>query len=358
MTELSTPPMNLITVSAYAKEIRPLVPRAAFEPARSRALWVPVHYAIIAVLTWALASGVVPWPLWPLVSLVIGCCMAGVTFVGHEALHGGVVRGRTAIRVLGWLGFLPFFVSPQLWMAWHNRVHHNHCGQPGVDPDMYPTLAEYQSQRRARIMSDYFGLGRRQLRGIASLLFGLTGQSLHVLLSARRTSILSPHLHRRAIIETATGIAVWTAVGFVVGPLAFVFVYVLPLVVANTIVMTFIVTNHNLSPLSPVNDPLVNSLSVTLPRVLEWVTLDFGFHVEHHLFPTMSTRHGRVVREILRKRFPERYQSLPLQTAIRRLHHTSRVYLDNTTLIDPHTGQTWPTLLPRPRATPASAAIA
>lgn len=353
MTELSTTTMDLMTVSAYVKEIKPLVPGAAFEPARSRALWVPLHYAIIALLVWALASHHVPWPLWPVVSLVIGCCMGGVTFVGHEALHGGVVRGRVLIRLLGWLGFLPFVVSPQLWMAWHNRVHHNHCGQPGKDPDMYPTIEKYRSQRSSRIMADYFGLGRGRLLGIASLLFGFTGQSMQMLFTARARSILSPRLHRRAIVETAAGIAVWTALAFVIGPLAFVFVYVLPLIVANTIVMTFIVTNHNLSPLSPVNDPLVNSLSVTLPRALEWLTLDFGFHVEHHLFPTMSTRYGRVIRRLLRERFPERYQSLPLHTAIRRLHHTSRVYLDDTTLTDPRSGQTWPTLTPRPRAIPA-----
>ncbi|HEU4732910.1 MAG TPA: fatty acid desaturase [Kofleriaceae bacterium] len=340
--------MELLTVSAYAREIRPLLPASAFVPARSRALWVPVHYAIIALLTWALASRVVPWPLWPVASIVIGCSMGGVTFVAHEALHGGVMRGRTAIRVLGWLGFLPFVVSPQLWMAWHNRVHHNHCGKPGVDPDMYPTLAEYKAHRTSRFMADHFGLGRRRLGGIASLLFGFTGQSQQMLWNARRTGVLPPHLHRRAIIETLAGVSVWTAVGFVVGALPFVFVYLLPLIVANVIVMTFIVTNHNLSPLSPINDPLVNSLSVTLPRVLEWLTLDFGFHVEHHLFPTMSHRAGRQVREALRARFPGRYQSLPLSSALRRLHTTSRVYLDDTTLIDPHTGQTFPTLMPRP----------
>jgi len=331
-----------------------MLPAAAFEPAWSRVLWIPVHYTIIAVLTWALASGHVPWLLWPVVALVIGGCMAGVTFVGHEALHGGVVRGRALIRVVGWLGFLPFVVSPQLWVAWHNRVHHNHCGQPGIDPDMYPTLDEYKTQRGARIMADYFGLGRKRLAGAASLLFGFTGQSMQMLFRAGKTSVLRPNLHRRAIIETLAGVSVWTAVGFLVGPLAFVFVFLLPLIVANTIVMTFIMTNHNLSPLSPVNDPLVNSLSVTLPRVLEWLTLDFGFHVEHHLFPTMSTRQGRMVREALRARFPERYQSLPLPTAIRRLHQTARVYRDDTTLIDPHTGETWPTLTPRPRSAAAA----
>ncbi len=354
MTESrSTTPMELITVAAYARQVRPLLPPGAFAPARARALWVPAHYGLIALLTWALASGRVPWPLWLLVSLAIGASMAGVTFVAHEALHGGVVRGRTWIRVIGWLGFLPFCISPQLWMAWHNRVHHNHCGKAGIDPDMYPTLEQYKTDRRSQFMVTYFAVGRRRLRGVVGLLLGLTGQSANILLKARQTGVLSPRLHRRAIIETLMGVAVWAAVASLVGFPAFVFVFVLPLLVANAIVMMFIVTNHNLSPLASVNDPLINSLSVTLPRVLEWLTLDFGFHVEHHLFPTMSARQGRAVREVLRARFPERYQSMPLTTAIQMLHRTSRVYRDDSTLIDPHTGQTWPTLMPRPRAVEA-----
>jgi len=196
-------------------------------------------------------------------------------------------------------------------------------------------------------------MGRRGVLGLLSLLFGFTGQSTQMLFKARQNGMLRASLHRRAIIETLAGVSVWIAVAFLVGPLAFVFVYLLPLIVANTVVMSFIMTNHNLSPLAPadapINDPLVNSLSVTLPRVLEWLTLDFGFHAEHHLFPTLSTRQGRVVRQVLRQRFPERYQSMPLFTALRRLYQTARVYKDEVTLTDPRTGETWPTLQPGPR---------
>src|SRR3954470_11589470 len=103
MNDPCTQSVELLTVSSYARAVRPLLPARAFQPARSRALWIPVHYTIIGVLIWALSSGVVPPPLWPLVSLVIGCCLGGVTFVGHETLHGGVVRGRMAIRALGWV---------------------------------------------------------------------------------------------------------------------------------------------------------------------------------------------------------------------------------------------------------------
>jgi hypothetical protein len=53
------------------------------------------------------------------------------------------------------------------------------------------------------------------------------------------------------------------------------------------------------------------------------------------------------VREALRAHFPDRYQSLPLTKALYCLHTTARVYLDNTTLIEPRSGKTWQTLLPR-----------
>jgi fatty acid desaturase len=257
------------------------------------------------------------------------------------------VRGRRAIRVLGWLCLLPFTLSPTLWTGWHNRVHHNHCAMPGKDPDMYPTLIEYQTQRAARIMADHFGLGRRRLVSMFSLLFGFTGQSQQMLWKARDKGILSPGLHRRAIVEFLLGVGFWAVVAVLVGFVPFLFIYLIPLVVANSIVMMFIMTNHNLSPLTPdVNDPLVNSLSVTLPRPLEWLTLNFGYHVEHHLFPAMSTRHGAAVRDALRTQFPAHYQSMPLTRALRTLYTTARVYQDDVTLLDPPSGNTFPTLTP------------
>ena len=122
--------------------------------------------------------------------------------------------------------------------------------------------------------------------------------------------------------------------------------FVLPLIFANTIIMAYILTNHGLSPLTEVNDPLAHTLSVTVPKWFEIATLGFGFHVEHHLFPAMSTHRAPAVRDLLRARYPTRYQSMSLATAVVELHRTSRIYSDATTLVDPTTGTTWPTLGP------------
>jgi fatty acid desaturase len=190
-------------------------------------------------------------------------------------------------------------------------------------------------------------LGLRRLRGSFSLVIGFTIQSLHMLVGARRRNLLSAREHLLAIGETALGVVIWVSVATLIGPLAFLFAFALPLLVANTIVMSFILTNHSLSPHTEVNDPLANSLSVTGPRWFEWVTLDFGFHVEHHLFPAMSARQGRRVRAVLRERWAARYQSVPILQALGALHRSARIYETPTTLLDPKTGRRWQTLTPK-----------
>ena len=342
--------MQAQTTSTYASEIRPFLSKQEFAPARTRLLWLPVHVSVLVggflllsrlptVWSWQLAG-------LPLLSLVMGASFAGLTFLGHETLHGAVVRNLALRRLIGWLGFLPFTVSPRLWEAWHNRVHHGHTQLAGTDPDAYPTLGEYRESRAVRAATG-LAPGLRRLRGAFSLLIGFSVQSTHMLVDARRRGFLKPGEHRRAIAETLLGVATWTVVAWLVGAQAFLFGFALPLVVANVVVMSFILTNHSLSPLTDVNDPLLNSLSVTGPRWFEWVTLGFGFHVEHHLFPAMSARHHRKLRGIVQALWPAQYQSLPLMRALRALHRSPRVYETPTTLVDPKTGLRWQTLAPR-----------
>jgi fatty acid desaturase len=282
-----------------------------------------------------------------MLSLVIGLSFGGLTFLGHETLHGAVVRQRSLRKIVGFLGFLPFVISPRLWIAWHNKVHHGNTNRAGVDPDAYPTLDEYGQSRSVRIATDYGAPGRRRLRGALSLLIGFSVQSTHMLFVAGKRGYLSRREHGRAIAETLLGMGIWAALAVLMGRVPFLFAFALPLVVANVIVMAFILTNHSLSPLTGVNDALANSLSVTTPRVIEWLTLGFGFHVEHHIFAAMSARHAPELRDVLRARFPEQYQSMPLSRALLALHHSARVYKDATTLIDPRSGREWPALGPQ-----------
>jgi fatty acid desaturase len=335
--------MPLLSRGSYVRVLRPELPERAFERARSRLAFVPVHLAVITIATLAIARGWLPWFAVPLLSLAIGASFAGMTFVAHELLHGGIVRNKHVQYAIGWLGFLPFVVSPRLWLAWHNSSHHARANLPD-DPDSYPTIEQYRARRGARFAVDAFSLGGRRWRGVLSLVLGFTGQSAEQLISARSSGLLTARQHYRAIAETLLGVATWAVVAALVGLVPFLFVFVLPLLVANACVMAFILTNHSLNPRVTINDPLASGLTVTTSRLVEWLTLGFGYHVEHHLFPAMSTRHAPAVRALVQLRWPGRYHSMSLVDALRRLHRSARVYKSATELCDPRTGQEHATL--------------
>ncbi|RYE93261.1 MAG: acyl-CoA desaturase [Myxococcales bacterium] len=337
--------MPLHSIASYARAVRPGLPAGVFAPSRWPLVSFAFHLCLIAAAMVGVGTGRVPWPAALLLVPVVGFSFGVLSFVAHETLHGAVVRDMRLRTAIGWLGFLPFVLSPRLWVFWHNRVHHGHTNQPSQDPDTYPTLAEYEQSSAVRSSVDLFALGGRRWRGAFSLVVGFSVQSASVLAQARRWG-MSPREHRLALAETAVGVALWVGLAALIGPLAFLLVFALPLLVANVVVMAHILTNHNLSPHTDSNDPLLNSLSVTLPPVLERLTLRFGYHVEHHLFPAMSSQHAPAVRALLVAHWPERYQSMPLGQALRELHRTARVYKDSDTLVDPTTGREWPTLQP------------
>lgn len=335
--------MKLQSSASYARALKPFLPARIRLPAPSRLLLLPVHYAVIGFGMWLLAKGVVPWFLTWVVSLVIGGSFAGLTFLAHETLHGSVTRGRRLQTWIGWLSFLPFATSPVLWRAWHNRAHHGKTNLADVDPDSYPTLELYMQSPSVRFVTRHFAPGNG-VGGILALLIGFSVQSLHMLFAARGLNLLSPRLHRLAIVHTLLAVGVWTALAINLGWAAFAMAFLLPLVIANVIVMGYILTNHTLSPLTSINDPLVNSLTVTVPRWAEWLTLGFGYHVEHHLYPGMSSRHARQVSELLKAHWPDRYQSMPLTQALVTLFRTARVYKNATTIMNVTSRQEWPTL--------------
>ena len=307
--------LYLIPRSAYVRALRPALPANTFHPAASPLARLPIYLSVIVVATLAIARGWLPWPFVPLLSLVIGAMAGCMTFVAHETLHGGVVHRKTLQRVVGWIGFLPFVLSPRLWIAWHNRAHHAHTNLP-EDPDGYATLERYRARRSTRFSVDTFSLGGRRWRGVLSLALGFTVQSMDQLITARERGFLTRREHRLAILETVLGALVWAIVAALIGFVPFLFVFVLPLFIGNACVMAFILTNHSLSPRVTIDDPLISGLSVTTSRWVDWMTLRFGFHVEHHLFPAMSSRHAPTVRALLRARWPERYQSMPLGEAL------------------------------------------
>ena len=108
--------------------------------------------------------------------------------------------------------------------------------------------------------------------------------------------------------------------------------------------MSYISTNHNLSPYTRVNDPLVNSLNVSNHPILEFFNLNFGYHIEHHLFPSMPASKSKIVSKKLQELYPDKYYIMPKFEAIKKLYQTPRIYKNRDILIHPITKKEYATL--------------
>jgi fatty acid desaturase len=303
-----------------------------------------VHLALIAALATLVLTGQPPWWVALLCGLLIGHSWGCLGFLAHETLHHAVVGNRTAERVLSYCAFLPFCTSPTLWIAWHNQAHHGYTGHLLGDPDQYGTVSVWKKNPYLQRL-EAIAPGSGSWASWFFLPTGFTVQAWVVLLVQSTPKGFYRRISRRTVwLETGSMIALWLVWLALIGPYNFLFLALVPMAASNAVMMSYIATNHHLSSLTSSNDPLVNALSVRNPRWIEALHLQFGYHVEHHIFPTMSAVHAPRVREVLRRLYGDRYLSLPHGRALRLLYTRPRLHRDADTLIDPRSGDVYRTL--------------
>jgi len=334
------------TVQQYARAVRPHLPAEIFQPQPWRLAWLPLHLAIIVGLGSYVVVARPAWYVATLCAVVAGHSWACIAFLAHETMHHAVVRSRLVERAVGYCGLMLFCLSPTLWGAWHNQAHHGNTGSPDADPDHFGTLEHWRTSAADRAVVRV-APGSRHKRSALFLFFTFTFHSAVVLLQHSQVGNYYARISRRTVyLETASMVALWLTLLAAVGARSFLFLWVVPAMVANAITMSYIATNHFLNPLTAINDPLVNSLSVRGPAWIERLHLQFGYHVEHHIFPTVSARYAPLVRDAIVRLYGERYLSLPHARALRLLYSRPKVHHDHDTLIDPRSMQVFKALAP------------
>lgn len=333
-------------IKHYAREVRRHLPEEVFQPSARHLLWLPVHLAVILGTGGYVVSTNAPWHLALLAALVAGHSWGCLGFLAHEAMHHALVKSRTIEKLVGYAGFGLYCLSPTLWIAWHNQAHHGKTAQGVADPDGFVDLGFWKKNRIVRIL-EKFSPGSGHKRSALFLFIWFPVHSFLVLVfHSRRNDYYSRISRRQVYTESGAMLAFWAGILFLVGPYHFLFVYVVPVLAASATIMSYIATNHFLNPLTAINDPLANALSVTGPRWLERLHINFGYHVEHHIFPAMSSRHAPAVREVLRRLYGERYLSMAHARALRLLYTRPKLHDSADTIVDPRTMARFRTLAP------------
>lgn len=316
----------------YVKNIRSNLPNYVFKPVPTRLLG-GLAYTIVIV------SGIMAISLLDLnifvrllISLVLGFSFSGVGFLAHEILHGTVVKRAWLKNILGGIAFLPLTVGPRLWTEWHNISHHGNTQHEDKDPDAWLSMKEFNGSGFVKFIYK-IPLWFRSLFSFVALSVTFTLHSVRMFFSYIKT--FKGKKHVKMLIQFIIPWVIWIGLLALIGPEKWMFAYLIPFLIGNFIVMCYISTNHRLNPLVPINDPLANSLTVTVPKWLDILHFNFSYHTEHHLFPGINPKYyGLVKKEILRL-YPDRYHEMPLVEALKLLYKTPRIYYNNDKLIDP-----------------------
>jgi fatty acid desaturase len=330
----------------YRQILKRELPEHYLRPDNSHLVWMAVHVLIVGA-SLALMSAYFRWWLAPFLGLVIGHSVSCLGFIAHEICHGGTVKNKKLRHLLTGIAFSPFGIGPYLWSRWHNASHHGHTQHAELDPDRLFLIHEYQQNgvlkwlhrmapwARNTVIFSFFSLMMTQ-HNITMAIAYLRDKDSSV---RDRAVILFQLLLPKALWITGTALMGWEVL--LLG-------YVLPLLIGNAIVISYIATNHFLNPLADENDVLASSLSVTLPKGFGWLDAmhcRFGAHVAHHLFPNAPSRYAREIEAKVAQLWPDRFHVMPWGKALKLLAQTPWVYdKDGESLVNPESGDTKPTL--------------
>ena len=330
----------IVSEDLLRARIRAELPPEIFVPQSASSLLVIPLTGLIVAASATLVSVAPPWFVAIPCSILIGFIYASLTFLGHEIAHGASIRPGRFRSLITYLSFAIYCVSPHLWEVWHNRAHHAHANVEGRDPDNFGTLRQFECDRWWSRLMVRFAPGSGYCTSALYLCLFFTIQGQGVLWSKSRIFPDFCRLRRRrAVLDSAALAGFWILVGVLAGPSGALFAVVIPMLVSNFVVMSYIVTNHMLCPMAPSRDTVRTTMGVTVHKILDVLHFHFSHHLEHHLFPAMCSRYYPLVRQSLRRHLGDCYLAPPHWRALLDVARTPRVYDGAQALVDPFTGR-------------------
>lgn len=339
-----------ITQAEYAKKLRPLLPPEAFASDPNKLVILIINLAIL-ILGWGIASKLDQWSIYLLwlylpLSLIMGNSVVALLFSSHNLMHGGVIKNPQITRLISLLGLSMLWMPPTLWKAVHNKEHHKKTNSL-ADPDrnylyeqpknwgkwiqnLFVPSAEVNPLWLMVGMTSAWGV--HAFRNLTSVLFFNNESVDYVQASFKVSAKDRLAIAGETLLIILMHLSILTYLQF--DPIKLVLSYFLPIGIGYAGVIFYIYTNHMLSPMTSINDPLLNSVSLRVPKLFDALHLNFSYHTEHHIFPTINSDYYPVVQELLETHYPERMNLLDAKVAWDLLRKTPRHYKNETIFTD------------------------
>jgi fatty acid desaturase len=227
-----------------------------------------------------------------LLSVVLGSLIGAHGFFVHELLHGAVVKNKKLQTIYALIGYAPYLMTPTYWRYWHNYLHHNNTQIIGKDPDMLPSGEFHEKALKKsiiyKIIYKFLPNSESKIRFFYCFIWMNVQAFLgHVFI--RFNGKQWKNLNQlKVTFEWILQIFLIISYCYLIGSQKPLFLIVIPFLIQNYTIMSFIVTNHFLSKSyregENFND-LEISHNIKLNKFYRFYYFNFGYHTEHHLFP-------------------------------------------------------------------------
>lgn len=341
---------TLIHQSAYAKKLRPLLPPDAFDPDPSKLAILLINLGIL-LLGWGIADYLDRWPVYLLwlylpLAAIMGNSIIVLLFSSHDLMHGSVQKKSRLTYPIAFLGLSMLLMPPTQWKSLHNLVHHNTTNSL-ADPDR--NYLHQQPDTWGKWIQNLFvpsvevnplwlivGMAGswavHNFRNVSSVLL-FNDKSVDYVPAA---FTVSPKDRLTIALECLGILGIHLSILFYLdfNPIKVTLAYILPIALGHAGAMFYIYTNHMGCRMTSINDPLINSASLRVPKIFDLLHLNFSYHTEHHIFPSINSNYYPMVQELLQIHYPDRMNLIDAGEAWRLLMQTPRHYKDEVTFTD------------------------
>jgi fatty acid desaturase len=339
---------SYIRQADYVKKLRAFLPEEAFHANVNRVTILVINLVIL-LLGWEIASDLDRWAgsaLWlylPL-TLIMANSVIVLLFSTHDIMHHTLIKNPHLLRLLTLIALTPLWMPPTLWRRVHNRVHHNYTNSDH-DPDR-----NYLHEQRntwgkwiqnlivpaAGVNRGFMAIGMMFAWGVytfRNLTAVLLFNSDKVAYVPAAFTVSSKERRAIAIEFLAMLILHLSVLRYLqFDPLKLLLSYFLPLGLGYAGILFYVYTNHMLCQMTEVNDPLINCVSIRVPKIFDLLHFNFSYHTEHHIFPGLNSDYYPLVQNLLKVHYPDRTTYLlSAQEAWRLMIATPRHYQDAIT---------------------------
>ena len=285
MSEKKTrrPETRPVWVTALKRYERPSVRKAIFQ-----LIDTVIPYLCMLVLMYLTIYWKAPYWVTLLLAIPTAGFLVRTFIIFHDCVHGSYLASQAAVRILGTiLGIITF--TPFAEWRHHHGVHHSTSGnldRRGVGDVWTMTVAEYAASSRAKRLA--YRLFRNPI-----FMFGLGPLYMFLVLhripsrKARKAEITD------VIIADIVLAIVVVAAAFTIGIKAYILVQLPVLMLGGSAGIWLFYVQHQFDPSywartedwGSMEAAMQGSSFYKLPKVLQWISGNIGFHHIHHLRP-------------------------------------------------------------------------